>query len=96
MTPREGSGNQAFGTGELNSRVDSLAKDRRIEGMTDTLIARQRCDGTTELSGQGFQRREGRWLPLCPKAVQNAPKDSLLSAFMDMRIVAVEVAQAGL
>jgi hypothetical protein len=93
----EGSGDQAFGAGELCGGLHGLAKDIRVKGVLDSLLLLESGNRSTEFPCHRFQRRESR-LPIYVRseAVQDTPEDSILSTFMNVRVMPVEIAQAGL
>jgi hypothetical protein len=67
-----------------------------MERVCDTLLTLKNCDGSAELPRHRFEHRKGGLASLRPKAIKYAAKSSVLTPFVNVWIVAVEIAQARL
>lgn len=73
-----------------------MAEHEGVEGGFDPVLTLNLKNRPAQPGGDGEERRKGWCCTNLAKAVQQTPEDPLLSAPMDVRIMAVQVAQARL
>jgi hypothetical protein len=79
--------------GKLRRRLDGSSKQMWREGVVPVLLALEALDDPGQFRGERSQIPGRRRIAGCAEAVKDAGEDAILASFMNVGIVAVQVAE---